>query len=179
MPSVAVTRAAARPILGASGEAHRRAICESEIPGREEGQTVKTRRGATETARANSWQAYLDQRPIVMALVSDPVESGLVASLKHPGGNVTGLSLMLTDLSAKRLQLLKETVPSVARVAVLWNPDNYSNKVIEELKAPPAPSATANLASHAKSPSEIGKPAPAKTSAISAHPVRAPKYTRD
>jgi putative ABC transport system substrate-binding protein len=82
--------------------------------------------------------------PIVMALVSDPVESGLVESLKHPAGNITGLSLMLTDLSAKRLQLLKETVPSVARVAVLWNPDNYSPKVIEELKTA-APSLSIEL----------------------------------
>ena len=49
--------------------------------------------------------------PIVMAIVADPVGSGLVASLAHPGGNVTGLSIMTTELSAKRLQLLKETIP--------------------------------------------------------------------
>ena len=74
--------------------------------------------------------------PIVMALVADPVGSGLVANLAHPGGNVTGLTIMTTDLSAKQLQLLKETVPRATRVAVLWNPDTpYSPKVIEELKA--------------------------------------------
>ena len=61
--------------------------------------------------------------PVVMAIVSDPVGSGLVASLAHPGGNITGLSLMTADLSAKRLQLLKETIPRLARVAVLWNPE--------------------------------------------------------
>ena len=61
--------------------------------------------------------------PIVMAIVADPVGSGLVASLAHPGGNVTGLSIMLTELSAKRLQLLKEAIPRLTRVAVLWNPD--------------------------------------------------------
>jgi putative tryptophan/tyrosine transport system substrate-binding protein len=61
--------------------------------------------------------------PIVMAIAADPVGSGLVPSLAHPGGNVTGLSLMLPDISAKRLQLLREVLPKVSRVAVLWNPD--------------------------------------------------------
>ena len=74
--------------------------------------------------------------PIVMALVGDPVGSGLVASLAHPAGNVTGLSSMKSDLSAKRLQLLKDTVPRLARVAVLWNPDTpWHAKVIEDLKS--------------------------------------------
>src|SRR5882672_3392050 len=74
--------------------------------------------------------------PIVMALVADPVASGLVANLAHPGGNVTGLSLMTGELSAKRLQLLKETIPRLTRVAVLWNPDTpWHAKVIEDLKA--------------------------------------------
>jgi putative ABC transport system substrate-binding protein len=74
--------------------------------------------------------------PIVMAIVADPVGSGLVPNLAHPGGNVTGLSLMTTDLSAKRLQLLKETIPRVAHVAVLWNPATpYHPKVIEDLRA--------------------------------------------
>src|SRR4051812_45153742 len=49
--------------------------------------------------------------PIIMAIVADPVGSGLVQSLSHPGGNVTGLSLMSADLMTKRLQLLKETLP--------------------------------------------------------------------
>jgi len=74
--------------------------------------------------------------PIVMAIVADPVGSGLVANLAHPGGNVTGLSLMLAELSAKRLQLLKEAIPRIARVAVLWNPDTpYHPKAVEDLKA--------------------------------------------
>jgi putative ABC transport system substrate-binding protein len=59
--------------------------------------------------------------PIVMAGLNDPVGAGLVASLSRPGGNVTGLTNIITELSAKRLELLKETVPGVARVAVLWN----------------------------------------------------------
>ena len=65
--------------------------------------------------------------PIVMAFVSDPVGSGLVPSLVHPGGNVTGLSMMTTELSVKRLQLLKEALPRLTRVAVLWNPDTPSH----------------------------------------------------
>jgi putative ABC transport system substrate-binding protein len=74
--------------------------------------------------------------PIVMVLVGDPVGSGLVANLGHPGGNVTGLTIMATALAPKRLQLLKEGIPQLTRVAVLWNPDTPTHaKVIEDLKA--------------------------------------------
>jgi len=59
--------------------------------------------------------------PIVMALSSDPVGQGLIASLARPGGNVTGMSDNAIDLSAKRLELLKEAVPTASRIAVLWN----------------------------------------------------------
>jgi putative ABC transport system substrate-binding protein len=62
--------------------------------------------------------------PIVMVGVGDPLGSGLVASLAHPGGNVTGPSSMLADVSGKQLALLRETVPDASRVAVLWNPAN-------------------------------------------------------
>ncbi len=62
--------------------------------------------------------------PIVMALASDPVGTGLVASLARPGGNVTGMSIMNPDLARKRLELLKEVAPTVTRVAVLTNPAN-------------------------------------------------------
>ena len=62
--------------------------------------------------------------PIVMAAASDPVGARLVASLAHPGGNVTGLSLLAPELSAKRLDLLTQTVSPFTRVAVLWNLDN-------------------------------------------------------
>ena len=60
--------------------------------------------------------------PIVMALVLDPVGSGLVKSLAYPGENVTGLSMMATELYAKRLQLLKDINPRLIRAVVLWNP---------------------------------------------------------
>jgi putative tryptophan/tyrosine transport system substrate-binding protein len=59
--------------------------------------------------------------PIVMAGVDDPVRTGLVASLAQPGGNLTGLSSFGPDLSGKRLELLKEAVPALSRIAVLWN----------------------------------------------------------
>ena len=62
--------------------------------------------------------------PIVMATGGDPVANGLVASLAHPGGNITGLSTIEGPLYGKRLDLLKETVPNLARLAVLWNPAN-------------------------------------------------------
>ena len=60
--------------------------------------------------------------PIVMAAASDPVGVGFVASLARPGGNVTGLSLLDTELSAKRLELLREAVPGLGRMGVLWSP---------------------------------------------------------
>ena len=59
--------------------------------------------------------------PIVMALSTDPVGQGLIASLARPGGNVTGMSDNAIDLSAKRLELLKEAAPTASRIAVLWN----------------------------------------------------------
>jgi putative ABC transport system substrate-binding protein len=62
--------------------------------------------------------------PIVMAFDSDPVGSGFVASLGRPGGNITGLSSLSPELTGKRLELLKETVPKLLRVAVLGNPGN-------------------------------------------------------
>jgi ABC-type uncharacterized transport system substrate-binding protein len=64
--------------------------------------------------------------PIVMSVVIDPVGSGLVPSLARPGGNLTGTSVMANDLIAKQFELLKEVVPNVSRIAVLWNPDNPS-----------------------------------------------------
>ncbi|MGH7306259.1 MAG: ABC transporter substrate-binding protein [Candidatus Rokuibacteriota bacterium] len=62
--------------------------------------------------------------PVVMVAVSDPVGSKLVASLARPGGNITGLSLLAPELSAKRLDLLKQALPRASRVAVLWNVSN-------------------------------------------------------
>ena len=62
--------------------------------------------------------------PIVFGAASDPIGVGLVASLARPGGNITGMSLLAPELWPKRLELLKETVPKLARVAMLWNRSN-------------------------------------------------------
>ena len=62
--------------------------------------------------------------PIVFALAGDPVGTGLVASLARPGGNVTGLSLQVTDLGGKRLEILREVVPALRRLAILVNINN-------------------------------------------------------
>jgi len=62
--------------------------------------------------------------PLVMAAVGDPIGVGLVASLARPGGNVTGLSAIAPELEGKRLELLREVVPKLSHIAVLWNPDN-------------------------------------------------------
>jgi hypothetical protein len=59
-----------------------------------------------------------------MVTSADPVQGGLVTSLAHPGGNVTGVTFVSSDLAGKRLQFLKEAAPAVTRVAVLWNPDH-------------------------------------------------------
>ena len=63
-----------------------------------------------------------DVLPIIFAGVADPVTDGLVASLARPGGNVTGLSNLTPELIGKRLELLKQVIPGVSRVAVLWQP---------------------------------------------------------
>src|SRR6516162_1746700 len=72
--------------------------------------------------------------PIVMIAIGDPVRAGFAMSLARPGGNMTGNSALAPDLIGKRLEILKECVPTVARVAFLWNPDNDSNLAfLEEL----------------------------------------------
>jgi putative ABC transport system substrate-binding protein len=73
-----------------------------------------------------------DRIPIVFVGGGDPVEIGLVKSLAHPGGNVTGLTFVTVELASKRIQLLKEAVSVAKRVAILWNPNNVINKL--ELK---------------------------------------------
>ena len=76
------------------------------------------------------------QIPIVFGTVSDPVGSGLVASLARPGGNVTGVSNMLPELSGKLLELARELVPGTTRVTTLWNPDNPAKAIeVAELRA--------------------------------------------
>ena len=73
--------------------------------------------------------------PIVMIGIGDPVGAGLVASLARPGGNITGNTILSPDLGGKRLQILREAIPSVSRVAYLVNPENASSiTTLAELK---------------------------------------------
>jgi putative ABC transport system substrate-binding protein len=75
--------------------------------------------------------------PIVMAPADDPVGTGLVVSLARPGGNITGLSVLSWDADAKRVQLLREVVPNLVRVAVLWNPTNPGHRqALKQLEEP-------------------------------------------
>ena len=67
--------------------------------------------------------------PIVMASDGDPIGSGFVASLARPGGNITGLTNRLADLSGKRLEVLKETIPGISRVGVIWNPETPASVI--------------------------------------------------
>jgi ABC-type uncharacterized transport system substrate-binding protein len=88
------------------------------------------------TAAIRAAKTVTQTIPIVMATSSDPVGTGLVASLNRPGGNVTGRSLQTAELSGKRLQLLTEIVPRLTRVAVFSNPLNPSiAAVVEQTKA--------------------------------------------
>jgi putative ABC transport system substrate-binding protein len=66
--------------------------------------------------------------PIVFVAMGDPLASGVVASLARPGANLTGTTRMISEMSAKHVELLKETVPSLAKLAVLWNPTNSSHR---------------------------------------------------
>ena len=71
--------------------------------------------------------------PIVVPVMGDPVEDGLVASLARPGGNVTGLTFLGPELVPKRLALLKEALPSASRVAALWHPRAYGERTMNEM----------------------------------------------
>jgi len=70
-----------------------------------------------------------DKIPIVFVGGGDPVAMGLVKSLAQPGGNLTGLTFVTVDLASKRMQFLKDAVPTAKRMAILWNPNNVINKL--------------------------------------------------
>jgi putative ABC transport system substrate-binding protein len=72
--------------------------------------------------------------PIVMVSAGDPIANGLVASLAHPGGNITGMSAMFPEVRGKQLELLRELRPGVSRVAVLWNPAAIRRENVQELE---------------------------------------------
>jgi putative ABC transport system substrate-binding protein len=71
--------------------------------------------------------------PIVVASMADPVGDELVASLARPGGNITGTTFLGPELTAKRMGLLKEAIPTISRVAALWHPSAYGKRTMEDL----------------------------------------------
>jgi putative ABC transport system substrate-binding protein len=79
------------------------------------------------TPEALSAKKYTTTIPIVVAATGDPVKAGLAQSMSHPGGNVTGVSAMSLPLSAKRVDLLKQTFPKLTQTTVLWNPSRPDN----------------------------------------------------
>src|SRR5262245_42855969 len=88
------------------------------------------------TAAAKALKSATGTIPIVMAIVGDPVAAGLVDSLARPGGNATGFSIVAPDLSGKRLELLKEIVPGISRVAVMLNARNPQSQFeLREMQA--------------------------------------------
>ena len=94
------------------------------------------------TAGTPATQAYQKARtsiPLVMVAVGDPVGTGIVASLNRPGGNITGLTSISPELEGKRLELLREVIPKLSHIAVLWNPKNafhaIENKEVESAAA--------------------------------------------
>src|SRR5262245_1018366 len=91
---------------------------------------------ASGTAAAAAAKQATTTIPIVMLAIGDPVRSGLVASLARPGANITGNTILGPEIAAKRLQLFKEVVPTISRLAFLWNPNNASHAAyLEEWKA--------------------------------------------
>ena len=95
--------------------------------------------------------------PIVMANSSDPVGNGVIASLAHPGGNVTGMTQNSTDLAGKRLQLLRETVPKARRIAVLaWKKDTEEGYFIKEIRAAAKLLGVDLVLQHIETPEQLG-----------------------
>jgi putative ABC transport system substrate-binding protein len=87
------------------------------------------------TPAAQALKAATQSIPIVVAIMADPVAAGIVETLARPGGNATGFSIVAPELGAKRLQLLKEVVPTISSVAVLLNARNPQSKIeLKELK---------------------------------------------
>jgi putative ABC transport system substrate-binding protein len=94
------------------------------------------------TAGTPATQAYQKAKtsvPLVMIAVGDPVGTGIIASLNRPGGNITGLTSISPELEGKRIELLREVIPKLSHIAVMWNPKNayhaIENKEVENVAA--------------------------------------------
>src|SRR5271166_561905 len=87
------------------------------------------------TPRAKPAQRATKTIPIVAISIGDPITAGLVTSLPHPGGNITGNTILGPDIVTKKLQILKDAFPGATRVAYLWNPDNPATaEILEDLR---------------------------------------------
>jgi len=87
------------------------------------------------TPRAKAAQRATKTIPIVAISIGDPIGSGLVTSLAHPAGNITGNTILGPDIVTKKLQIVKDAFPAVACVAYLWNPDNSATaEILEDLR---------------------------------------------
>jgi putative tryptophan/tyrosine transport system substrate-binding protein len=87
------------------------------------------------TPRAKAAQRATKTIPIVAISIGDPMGAGLVTSLARPGGNITGNTILGPDIVTKKLQILKDAIPAVSRVAYLWNPDNSATAdILEDLR---------------------------------------------
>jgi putative ABC transport system substrate-binding protein len=107
---------------------------------------------------AQAAQRATNTIPIIMTGTADPVAAGLVASLARPGGNITGTTIISHELVGKELELLREVVPKVSRVAVLWNPANPGN--VHQLRAAETAARALGLRlqpQEARRPSEIDR----------------------
>jgi hypothetical protein len=107
--------------------------------------------------------------PIVFATAGDPVGSGLVASLARPGGNVTGLATMMADLAGKRLELLRQVVPGLSRVAIMGNVGNPFT-VLSWVRSRQRPARSVSMSTHSKSGKrKISRPPSRRSRAARAH----------
>jgi ABC-type uncharacterized transport system substrate-binding protein len=88
---------------------------------------------ASNTPAARAAKDATSTIPIVVVVMGDPIGDGLVTSLARPGGNVTGMTFLGPELASKRLELLKQTIPTVSRVAALWHPGAYSESTMREM----------------------------------------------
>jgi putative tryptophan/tyrosine transport system substrate-binding protein len=107
------------------------------------------------TPAAQSLKTATQSIPIVVAIMADPVAAGLVDNLAHPGGNLTGFSIVAPELGTKRLQLLKEVVPALSSIAVLLNARNPQAKI--ELSEVIAAASTLGLQAYPIDISAVGK----------------------
>jgi ABC-type uncharacterized transport system substrate-binding protein len=107
------------------------------------------------TSEALALKSATKTIPIVFHAVTDPVAAGLVASLARPGGNITGLSDIAAVLAGKRLELLKEAIPKLSRVAVLWNPQDASSE--QQWKESQAAARELGLQLHSMGVSSVGQ----------------------